>query len=109
MPTYEHREVRLRRTKRPILIRSPPARSYGLLNQDDRTPGHASNERPDRRSYAVTYRWRLVSITSGGSVGGGGVLSHPVASSQSRTGCLSYDGGVVPGSYVSMSQNLEES
>ena len=36
-------------------------------------------------------------MTSGGSGGGGGALSQPVASSQSRSGCLSNDGGVAPG------------
>ena len=36
-------------------------------------------------------------------------MSQPVASNQSRTGCLSNDGGVEPGSYVAASQNRDES
>src|SRR5436305_11368969 len=48
-------------------------------------------------------------MTSTGNDGAGGFLSQPVASAQSRTGCLSNDGGVDPGWYVFTSQKREES
>src|SRR5205085_3215092 len=69
-----------------------------------RAPSQSPNDRPVTRSYAATYRWRVDATTSSGSGGGGGVLSQPVASSQSRTGCLSNDGGAVPGREVAASQ-----
>src|SRR6185437_16851444 len=45
--------------------------------------------------------------TSSGKRGGGLALSQPVVSSQSRTNCLSNDGGDCPGRYVSFGQNRE--
>ena len=46
---------------------------------------------------------------SAGSGGGGGCLSQGWPSSQSRSGCLSKDGGLVPGAQLSAGQNRDES
>src|SRR5665213_3430231 len=51
----------------------------------------------------------VASTISGGRGGGGGCLSQGWASSQSRSGCLSNDGGLVPGSQSSAGQNRDES
>src|SRR5262249_40886850 len=61
--------------------------------------GHGGQSRgwPVRRSYASRYLARVRATTSGGSSGGGLFLSQPAASSQSRTYCLSNDGGLLPG------------
>ena len=48
-------------------------------------------------SSASRYFAAVFSTTSGGKAGGGLVLSQPVVSSQSRTNCLSNDGGDAPG------------
>src|SRR5699024_3278306 len=68
---------------------------------------------PVSRSYASTYRERVLSTTSAGSSGGGvsPCRSQPDAGevSQSRTYCLSYDGCGWPGSQASAGQNREES
>ena len=62
------------------------------------------------RSYASRYRAsRLRSTTSAGSSGAGGSWSQPLASSQSRTNCLSNDGWPRPASYPSAGQNRDES
>src|SRR6516165_1368344 len=52
---------------------------------------------PVNRSYASTYFARVLSTTSAGNCGGGLFLSQPESSSQSRTNCLSYEGGFLPG------------
>src|SRR5438105_5374738 len=51
---------------------------------------------PVSRSYASKYLARVFSTTSAGNSGGGLFLSQPVLSSQSRTNCLSNDGGLLP-------------
>ena len=61
------------------------------------------------RSYASRYRSAVASTTCSGNAGGGGSWSQPVASSQSRTYCLSNDGWGRPGSYPSIGQSREES
>ena len=55
------------------------------------------------------YFARVFSTTSAGSSGAGGVLFQPVVSSQSRTNCLSNDGGLLPGAYWSAGQKRDES
>jgi len=45
----------------------------------------------------------------GGRTGAGGVLFHPVVSSQSRRNCLSNEGGEPPGFQLPFGQNREES
>src|SRR5262249_15857092 len=52
---------------------------------------------PVRRSWASRYLARVRATTSGGNSGGGLFLSQPVFSSQSRTYCLSNEGGLPPG------------
>src|SRR5688572_9923840 len=77
---------------------------YALLGADqDARPhaersSHASNGSPVIRSYASTYSSRVRAITSSGSAGAGGVLSHPDPDAQSRTYCLSKLGWPWPGS-----------
>src|SRR4051794_40798275 len=60
-----------------------------------------------KRRYASQYFWRVRSTTSGGNSGGGLFLSHGVVSSQSRTICLSNDGGLTPTRYSSAGQKRE--
>ena len=48
------------------------------------------------RASASRYLAAVFSITSGGSLGGGGALFHGWVSSQSRTNCLSKLGGLRP-------------
>ena len=55
------------------------------------------------------YRSEVVVTMSAGRAGGGGFLSQGRASSQSRRGCLSNDGGLVPGAQSSAGQNRLES
>src|SRR5205823_14812422 len=62
---------------------------------------------PVRRVSASRYLARVRSTTSGGSSGGGLFLSQPVVSSQSRTNCLSNDGGLAPGRYEARGQKRE--
>src|SRR5687768_8474935 len=70
---------------------------------------HAWKGSPVMRSYASTYSARVRSITSSGSAGAGGVLSHPELAAQSRTYCLSKLGWPWPGSYPSAGQKRDES
>ena len=72
-------------------------------------PGGGESRLAIVQRYAATYRSRVELTTSAGRWGGGGVLSHPVDSSQSRTGCLSNDGGAEPGFQPATGQNLDES
>ena len=51
----------------------------------------------------------MLSTISGGKLGAGGFLSHPMFTSQSRTNCLSKFGGLVPISYPLLSQKRLES
>ena len=55
--------------------------------------------RPVRRSNASIYFSRVLTTTSSGNSGGGLFWSQSVVSSQSRTNCLSNDGGLPPGRY----------
>src|SRR5665213_3890556 len=55
------------------------------------------------------YRLEVASTISEGRGGGGGCFSQGCASSQSRNGCLSNDGGLVPGAQLSAGQNRDES
>src|SRR5207244_7506436 len=68
---------------------------------------HHAKPCPVSRTSASTYFSRVFLTTSSGNGGGGLFLSHDVVSSQSRTNCLSYDGGLVPGRYESSGQNRE--
>ena len=58
---------------------------------------------------ATIERALVAATTPAGNGGGGGALSHPVPSSQSRTGCLSSDGGAAPGRHPPAGQKREES
>src|SRR5207244_173953 len=64
---------------------------------------------PVSTRYASRYFSRVLSTTSAGNSGAGGFLFQPVDSSQSRTNCLSYDGGFLPTAYWSAGQKREES
>src|SRR3954454_13972620 len=64
---------------------------------------------PVIRSYASMYFARVCSTTSAGRSGAGGFLSQPCSVAQSRTYCLSKDGGVTPGSQDAAGQKREES
>ena len=81
------------------------------MGAEDQDPQlrHSANSSvtPVRRSYASRYFSRVRRTTSAGNGGGGLFLSQPDASSQSRTNCLSYDGGLEPGRYESAGQNRE--
>ena len=55
----------------------------------------------------LTVRAAVRSTTSAGRLGAGGSRSHPLASSQSRTNCLSNDGWPRPGAYPSAGQKRE--
>src|SRR5690606_1648529 len=61
------------------------------------------------RVAASRYLAAVFSRTSIGSRGAGGVLSQTCVSSQSRTNCLSNDGGLMPTAYWSAGQNRDES
>ncbi len=62
---------------------------------------------PVNRWYASKYFSRVRATTSAGSAGGVLFLSQPVVSSQSRTNCLSNEGGLLPGLYWSAGQKRE--
>jgi len=88
----------------------------GLVHPSGRRAGASyasrsqlSNDDPVSRSYASTYLARVRSTTSSGSSGPGAVRSQPLASSQSRTYCLSNDGCARPGCQRSAGQKREES
>src|SRR6185436_18360354 len=70
---------------------------------------HTRSASPVSCLYASRYFSVVFSTTSFGSSGAGGFLSQPVDSSQSRTNCLSYDGGFFPTTYWSAGQKREES
>src|SRR5690606_7727067 len=61
------------------------------------------------RVAASRYLAAVFSRTSSGSLGAGGVLFQTWVSSQSRTNCLSKDGGLMPTVYWSAGQRREES
>src|SRR5438093_7614258 len=77
------------------------------MTNDQEVIGHSSLVIPAKRVYASWYFAAVRSTTSGGSPGGGLCLSQPLASSQSRTYCLSNDGGREPARYWSAGQKRE--
>src|SRR3546814_3950491 len=62
-----------------------------------------------RRVSASRYFSAVFFSTSAGALGAGGVLSHDWVSSQSRTNCLSNDGGLMPSRYSAAGQKRDES
>src|SRR5207247_7159079 len=92
-------------------VRPLPETENAIGQADDfhpRSP-QSSGSWPVSCRKASMYFARVFSTTSPGSSGAGGVLFHPVDSRQSRTNCLSNDGGLLPGAYWSAGQKREES